>query len=481
MRIGADHVEALIDFITRSQEALDVAPPEIPPETQQQFTNEKADAQAKLDRSIREARDQRWVPAQALLGEVKNAVAERELLEPAPEQADKFQQAARDLPTERNQRLPTSFQQAIDFLRKPFVADSEPKQTWAPKPQPAAAEAPDASEASEASELSEVEPGAEVDATAHVEGHAVEAPAEHEEADPRVRAFVEKYVSDGFQPAAQKFSAEELAHALPPEERAAFLALPHEEQKFLASLEDKHQVPYAQLEPGEQKLFRTLEPGERGQFLAMSPDERELFRTLDPDERAAYLILHPDQRELVRQRGPQGRDALKSLDERRLNSLAKQEPAAVAQELAPQMVEIFGHDPNAKPGRGRTQRRVAMSQAAALVSNFLQQKPGNVAHARLATLKALLGQPDFQNRLLGDLEKRLGKQSPELVAHFRMVRPMVLEHADKLLRPDTDRESLLAGLEQAVQVSKDWSDAHPPRRKALRVKQDMRFRPDIRG
>ena len=475
MRIGADHVEALIDFINRSAEVLDVAAPEIPPETQQQFANEKADTQAKLERSIRDAREQRWAPAQALLGDVKNAVAERELVEPRPEQADAFQQAARELPAERNQRLPTAFHQAIDFLRKPFVADSEPKPVRAPKPQLEAAEAPDAPDASEAAEVSEV------DGAAHVEGHAVvEAPAEHEE-DPRVRAFVEKYVSDGFQPAAQKFSAEELAHALPPGERAAFLALPHEEQKFLASLDDKHQVPYAQLEPGEQKLFRTLEPGERGQFLAMNPDERELFRTLDPDERAAYLILHPDQRELVRQRGPQGREALKSLDERRLNNLAKQEPAAVAQELAPQMVEIFGHDPNAKPGRGRTQRRVAMSQAAALVSNFLQQKPGNVAHARLATLKALLGQPDFQNRLLADLEKRLGKQSPELVAHFRMVRPMVLEHADKLLRPDTDRESLLAGLEQAVQVSKDWSDAHPPRRKALRVKQDMRFRPDIRG
>lgn len=470
MRIGAEHVEALIDFISRSAEALDAAPPEVPAQTQQQFTNEKADAQARLERSIREARDQRWAPAQALLGEVKDAVAERELLEPLPEQADEFQQAARELPAERNQRLPAAFHQALEFLRRPFVADSEPTPGRAPK----------AADVEPAAEV-EVEPGAEVDATgevAHVEGH--EAPLEHEE-DPRVRAFVEKYVSDGFTPAAQTFSAEELAAALPSEERAAFLALPHDEQKFFASLDDKHQVPYAQLEPGEQKLFRTLEPGERGQFLAMNPDERELFRTLDPDERAAYLILHPDQRELVRQRGPQGREALKSLDERRLNSLARQEPAAVAQELAPQMVEIFGHDPNAKPGRGRTQRRVAMSQAAALVSNFLQQKPGNVAHARLATLKALLGQPDFQNRLLADLEKRLAKQGPGLVAHFRMVRAMVLEHADKLLRPDTDRESLLAGLEQAVQVSKDWSDAHPPRRKALRVKQDMRFRPDIRG
>jgi hypothetical protein len=123
-----------------------------------------------------------------------------------------------------------------------------------------------------------------------------------------------------------------------------------------------------------------------------------------------------------------------------------------------------------------------MSRASALVANFLKQKPGNVAHARLATLKVLLSQPEFQNRLLGELEQLLGKRNPGLLTHFRKIRPLLLEHAGKVLQPDTDRESLLDGLEEAVLISKEFAEAHPPRRRTLRASQKLTFsRGGIRG
>lgn len=443
----------MIDFVTRSQEALSVEAPE--PVDPPDFEEAREETSEELDEAAREAEEKGWQPQKNLLRVVKTAVEARTEDQPRPELAEKFERAAEKLPEEQKQHLPAAFDTGVSFLRENFrvsSTDATVETGAADQTQPETPLVPDP-----------VEP----------------APAE---VDPLARQFVERWKADAFTPGGnEKFTEEQLADALPAEDRAAFMALPPEERKFIATLDDKHQVPYAQLPFEEAELFRTLEPGERGQFLAMSPDEREVFRTLDPDERAAYLLLHPDQRELVRVHGPAGRSALKSLDDRRFAALAKKDAGEVSQALAPDLVEVFGHDPKALPGRGRTQRRVAMSKAAALVSNYLQQKPGNVAHARLATLKALLAQPEFQNKLVGELETRLQSKDPSAVEHMRKILPLVLEHAESILRPDTDREALLQGMEEAVMVSKEFADAHPPKRRALRTSGKMQFFTGVRG
>jgi hypothetical protein len=320
MRLGGENLDALIDFVARSNAAAELDETK-PDEQAQNFKNQQADTSSQLKQSIKEATVKQQKPAAELLTDVKVAVDSRELEQPRGDLAEKFEKHAAQLtqpgsgfdhasPSQQGP-MPKVFEQAVAFLRQPFVEAR-------PKPQTEKTKAPPAG-----FETAVVDASGEVFVPEALIG-AAEAEAA-EAARAVVREFVQKYVSDGFEAAPTRVTAEELAQALPPEDRAAFLALPPADQKFLANLEDKHQVAYASLPKNEQALFRSLEPGERDQYLAMPSAERSFFQKLAPDERAAYLLLHADQRKLVRERGKEGLQVLRSLDDKRFASLAKKD------------------------------------------------------------------------------------------------------------------------------------------------------------
>ncbi|MBK7864104.1 MAG: hypothetical protein IPJ65_37005 [Archangiaceae bacterium] len=474
MRLLGDF-NLLVNFVTRSQQALqDAIDPERlkPLEIPKEDLEKDRDLQDRdLERSIQEADRRGWEPQKTLLRDVQGSVRSHTLGVPEPELANRYEREAQLLPTEQRDNLPETFDSSLGFLRETYLSAQS---NLVQKPTTVPGETP------------VVTPETPVTP--------VEAPV-----DPRVAEFVSKLASDGYE-AAPTFTAGQLPGATPapggrtrvpteaqfvkglaPELANTFNALSPETKKFVLTLDPKFQKAF--LSPNftaaERIAFAKLPDDQRAPYVAMGHEARGQFEKVDPSARAAYLEVHPDYRETVRQRSTDGKAFVPTADAK-LTELAKREPARVANQVAPQLLDTLGYD---KPpaGEDMTQFRTAQTQAASLFANHLQEKPGDVAYARMATMKDLLAQPEFQDKLMGDLEVQLATTSPELADHMLKLRPQLLEHANQLLTPNIDRKTLLDTLAQSVTVSKEFTDAHPPRRRDLRVSPKFKFMEGVRG
>lgn len=450
--VGGFSFDALANFVQRANETLESNPLDAARlDSEQSFRDEQRDIVQQLDGSIREAQARKQQPAEKLLRDVRGAVSTRTPdQKPDPKLADQLEHAGETL---KNQdtfgdqaafKLPPVFERAIGFLKTAFDAP-QPKAT--PEGQPVR---------KPTGELQIARP--QIAPEPHVENR-----------DPRVGEFLQKYFGDGFETKPAAFTERQLVAALPHAERQALQKLPEAERKFLLSLDSKQQPAYAAMPKEEQTFFRSMKPSERGQYLAMSPDERAFFRDLKPDERASYIALHPDQREVIRQ---EGAPALKPQSQ--FEKLEKKEPVEVARELSTEVLQTFDMKPVTEDVNGKHAQLEEKTRQ--LMMNFLQADPKNAAAAKVQTFRALLDQPEFQNQLMKDLEGQLSQQDPKLASHFKKIRPLVMEQAQKLVRPDMTRESLLGGLAKAVEVSHEFALQNPPRRRDLRVSGNLQFR-----
>lgn len=461
---------AMVDFVQQSydQLALDtLGSDSVSPEKADQFTSKKDELVKQLDGSIREAAQSKQKPVEQLLKDMRGTV--KTAMPDSPPNPGVIQQFERQGEKARKEQdvfgakdgqfqLPAVFNEALGFLKtvfgeKPVAPKSEAKP-------PAAT------------------PKADV-ATPRAEAQP------RTEADPRVARFVASYFGDSFDgPAKTPTTQKQFAAALPKAEREAFEKLPKAEKDFVLSLSEKQRPAYAAMPKEEQAFFRSMKPSERGQFTAMTPDERKYFKDLNPDQRAAYVALHPDQRQMIREQGAEGRKALLAPQTEALKQFENKPATEVARTVSSDALKMLGFKPPAEGQDTKGQAGALMEKTQGLMMNFLQAQPGNVAAARVQTLKALLNTPELQQALMTDLEQRLvtvdqkkgNRPSESYAEHFKKIRPIVMQHAEKLLRPDIDRDGLLAGLEKAVEVSAEFAAAHPPRKRDLKASKNLKFR-----
>jgi hypothetical protein len=489
---GIGDFSLLINFVNQSQKALQDAltpdelklkPLEIPKD---EYERDRDVETRNLDQAIKDAERQKWVPQAQLLTQVRKAVADRPYETAQPDLAAQFQNESLALPQKQQQQLPDAFDSALFFLRQTYQSakadlvpkDGQPAPTTVPQQPGQQPAVPGQALALPGQVPGQIQvPG--FPGQIQIPGQAPAAPV-----DPRIVDFVQRHFSDNYTPVAATVtptkSEQTFLKTLTKDDRAAFLQKPAQERTFIVSLNPTVRAAYDQLQPPEQKLFRNLAPGERGQFLKMNPDERETYAQLDPGQRSAFLLLHPDQREKIRLQAQNGRPVLPTIDAT-LTELAKKEPAEVANTVAADMVDMLGFEPDAGPGVDPSQRAMALAKATTLMANHLAEKPGDINTARLATLKDLLHQPEFQDKLMNELENRLVGTDPKLADHMLMLRPQLIDHAEALLQPNTDREGLLAGLEKAVNLSMQFTEKYPPTRKELRISSKFKHWDGVRG
>lgn len=464
--------DAMVDFVQKSYEQLEVSdalgPDPLAEQKGEKFNEKKEDLVKKLDGSIREAAQGKQQPVEQLLKDMRGAVrTTTPESAPNPGVLQYFERQGEKVRTEQDTfgakdaarfQLPSVFGEAMGFLKTVFAEPPLKPKGEAGKPTGTAT-----------TTTTSATPNAKTDGT----------PAPK---DPRVAEFVAKYFGDHFVGTPKPVTEKQFAAALPKTEKEAFAKLPPEERAFVQSLNDKQRPTYSAMPKEEQALFRTMKPSERGQFIAMSPDERKYFRDLNPDQRAAYLTLHPDQRARVRDQGPEGKKALTTQTEA-FKELQNKSPTEVARTVSSDALKMLGFKPPAEGQDVKSQHATLMEKTQGLMMNFMQAQPGNIAAARVQTLKALLTTPELQNALMTDLESRLvtadqkksGKKE-SYAEHFKKIRPVLMQHAEKLLRPDLDRDSLLSGLEKAVEVSAEFASAHPPRKRDLKASKNLKFR-----
>ena len=448
--------DAMVDFVQKSYETLstDTVDPLVSANAEQ-FNENKEELVKQLDGSIREASEAKHKPVEQLLKDMRGAVrtampdtaANPGIVQHFEREGEKARTAQDTFSGRDGQfQLPSVFGDALAFLKTTFGEKPvAPKATPAlPTPSNVATPRPDLGKSSAVPQ------------------------------DPRVAEFVATYFGDHFD-TALKGTTGELAAPLSGAQKEAFEKLPKEEKSFVLALNEKQRPGYAAMPKDEQTFFRAMKPAERGQFIAMTPDERTYFRALNPDQRASYLTLHPDQRAKVREQGIEGRKALTSPETKKGEE--KQSSAEIARTASSDTLKMLAVKAPADGTDTKNQHASLLEKTQGLMTNFLQADPGNVAAARMHTLKALLNTPEMQNALMSDLEQKLqqtdkanGTKSKKSYAeHFKRIRPIVMQHAEKLLRPDLDREGLLSVLAKAVEVSSEFAAAHPPRARDLKA------------
>lgn len=477
MKMGFDQakVDAVVDFVQRSYDQVELG---LTPDVSQQSEEQRRDLGERLDQEIDRAKEERDKPKEKLLRQVKSGLQTLGRDEkPQPKLLGQLEAARAKLADSDGfgaaSSVPKVVDEVIGFLSALFgKAEAPPsgKKSAAPGAGPQAkGEAGEKTSAKAEGKAGEKTSAAGETAQPAVERR-VSAPP-----DPRIKAFVGRFFHDGFDTGA-KFTEQQLAAALPEAQRKEFLAMPRAQREFLLSLEDKHQAAYAAMDHDQQQVFRSLKPQERGQYVKMNHDERAFFAKLDPGERATYLTLHPDQRELIRQKGGDPRALLSG--QGLFKDLAGKTPAEVSRALGAELISVLGHELPAQGELSGMQLEL-LDRASSLASNYLREYPNNFAMAKMATLKALMENPDFTDKLLRDVQTVLGAKDQQrgakagaqasYVSHFRKIRGLVMEHAQRLLQPGVSREELLGGLAQAVEISAEFQLAHPPRRRALRL------------
>ena len=329
--------------------------------------------------------------------------------------------------------------------------------------------------------------------------------------DAKVKAFVQKYYSEEFEPAATESeqatpqSEKEILATLPKTEREKLLKLPAAERAFLLHADPAHQIVHAQMPPAEAKLFAAMKPAERGQYLAMNADEKVFFRSLNPDERKLYLTLNPGSRTEFRSVTPQERSTKVAEWKTKQAQDAGKPIEQAAPELADSVLADLGMDPV---------RDVSIREKArALAFNYLKQTPNDRAAAEAGLKKALLSDPTVLEPLLDDLEEALdreptasdapalgkkfededetaeAKKKPkksaarsslddqpprrarvgEYAQHFARIRQTLPRLAEQMVQPGMTRKQMIEGMKNAVVVSAELAAAYPNRPRGTRA------------
>ncbi|MFL5319185.1 MAG: hypothetical protein ACJ790_05975 [Myxococcaceae bacterium] len=458
--------DALADFISRTTDPSAVPGAAIAPAvTFQDETHQRDNDVRQAEANARASRD---TALQAFLQDLRKAIAD-----PARADPDTRAQIARQLEEQKRQLLqgdgfgtrrkdlPPEIDRALQFIKTNDPAAAPP----------------------EVAGDDDLEIDPEVLAELSALGSDDPFLVEFEEHDPeagRIRDFVQRYFSEGFEDHRPRDASKPLDQQQPQTQR--------NEPRVVG--DSSLQLVSAQMEPAEKRAFIQLKPEQRGQYLAMNADEKSFVRQLQPDEREHYFTLNPDSREQFRKLAPEVRTQRGQETKKAQAAAAKTPPEELSKSIAQNLMKAL----DISAARDPELREKAMT----LAWNFVTSTNGDRAKAEMGTLKALLADPQISQPLMddlqetleeatspaaraysetdpvkkeekssspedGELKKKLKKGAGNYGAHFQRIRHTLPQLAQQLVQPGLTRKNLLDGMKKAVIVSADYLVNYPKR------------------